>query len=131
VPDLARIGVDIRTVPGTDHQELILELKKILHEAELDIIADSEAVWTEPQEAWVQRVFELCKPILGESPVARTMPYMTDAANLRQVYNGAPTLVLGPGEAAMAHQTDEYCRMERIRQSVAIYEAIIDDWCRN
>ena len=54
---------------------------------------------------------------------------MTDAANLRKVYNDAPTLVLGPGEAAMAHQTDEYCNMERIRQSVAIYEAIIQDWC--
>jgi hypothetical protein len=29
----------------------------------------------------------------------------------------------------MAHQTDEYCSMERIRQSVAIYEALIGDWC--
>lgn len=130
VPDLARIGVDIRTVPGTHHQELILELKKILEEAELDIIADSESVWTEPNEAWVQRVFEICKPILKETPVARTMPYMTDAANLRMVYDGAPTLVLGPGEAAMAHQTDEYCHMERIRQSVQIYEEVIRDWCR-
>jgi len=131
VPDLARIGVDIRTVPGTAHGELIRKLKDILGDAEVDVFANSEAVWTEPQEAWVQRVFEICKPILGESPVARTMPYMTDAANLRQVYDGAPTLVLGPGEAAMAHQTDEYCHMERIRQSVAIYEAIIADWCRN
>jgi succinyl-diaminopimelate desuccinylase len=39
---------------------------------------------------------------------------MTDAANLRKVYPGAPAVVLGPGEAAMAHQTDEYCSMERI-----------------
>jgi succinyl-diaminopimelate desuccinylase len=75
-------------------------------------------------------VFEICKPILNEQPVARTMPYMTDAANLRKVYDGAPTLVLGPGEAAMAHQTDEYCHMERIRQSVHIYEELIRDWCR-
>jgi len=29
----------------------------------------------------------------------------------------------------MAHQTDEYCSMERIRQSVEIYEKIIADWC--
>jgi len=130
VPDLARIGVDIRTVPGTNHQELILKLKKILNDAELDVFADSEAVWTEPENAWVQRVFEICKPILKESPEARTMPYMTDAANLRKVYDGAPTLVLGPGEAAMAHQTDEYCHIERIRQSVQIYEDIIGDWCR-
>jgi acetylornithine deacetylase/succinyl-diaminopimelate desuccinylase-like protein len=28
----------------------------------------------------------------------------------------------------MAHQTDEYCNMERIGQAVAIYEALIDDW---
>jgi succinyl-diaminopimelate desuccinylase len=34
------------------------------------------------------------------------------------------------GEAAMAHQTDEYCSMERIRQSVALYEAIIQDWIK-
>ena len=129
VPDLAKIGVDIRTVPGTDHKALVSRLKELLSEGQIDILADSEAVWTEPNEAWVQRVFEICKPILKEAPVARTMPYMTDAANLRKVYNGAPTLVLGPGEAAMAHQTDEYCNIERIRQSVEIYEAIIKDWC--
>jgi succinyl-diaminopimelate desuccinylase len=130
VPDLANIGVDIRTVPGTDHEALLSRLRKLLTEGDIQVIADSQAVWTEPHEEWVQRVFEICKPILNEQPVARTMPYMTDAANLRKVYNDAPTLVLGPGEAAMAHQTDEYCNMERIRQSVAIYEAIIKDWCR-
>ena len=128
VPDLATIGVDIRTVPGTNHEELILKLRKILGDAELEVFADSEAVWTAPDEEWVQRVFAICKPILNEKPVARTMPYMTDAANLRKVYANAPTLVLGPGEAAMAHQTDEYCNVERIGQSVAIYEAIIQDW---
>ena len=68
--------------------------------------------------------------MLGESPEPRTAPYMTDAANLLKVYAGAPTVVLGPGEAAMAHQTDEYCSMERIRQSVALYEAIIEDWVK-
>ena len=128
VPDLATIGVDIRTVPGVDHAALLLQLRNLLKEAELTVFADSQSVWTEPQEAWIQRVFEICKPILKESPVARTMPYMTDAANLRKVYANAPTVVLGPGEASMAHQTDEYCNMERIRQSVAIYEAIICDW---
>jgi succinyl-diaminopimelate desuccinylase len=39
-------------------------------------------------------------------------------------------VVLGPGEAAMAHQTDEYASQERTRQAVAIYEALIKDWCR-
>jgi succinyl-diaminopimelate desuccinylase len=128
VPDLARIGVDIRTVPGVDHDALLLKIKALLSEAKIDVFADSQSVWTEPDDEWVQRVFAICQPVLKEKPVARTAPYMTDAANLRKVYAGAPTLVLGPGEASMAHQTDEYCNMERIRQAVAIYEAIIRDW---
>jgi succinyl-diaminopimelate desuccinylase len=128
VPDLAKIGVDIRTVPGTNHEELLKKLKTLLAEGAVEVFADSQSVWTEPNEAWMQRVFEICKPILGEAPAARTAPYMTDAANLRKVYAGAPAVILGPGEAAMAHQTDEYCTMERIRQSVQIYEELIRDW---
>ena len=130
VPDSADIGVDIRTVPGMDHQGLILRLTDLLGDAELDVFSNLGPVWTEPDEEWVQRVFQICKPYLEGRLEPRTAPYMTDAANLLKVYAGAPTVVLGPGEAAMAHQTDEYCSQERIRQSVSIYEALIDDWIR-
>jgi succinyl-diaminopimelate desuccinylase len=131
VPDAATIGVDIRTVPGMDHGELLVRLRALMGaDVQFDVFSDLNAVWTNPDVEWVQRVFEICQPILDEPPEPRTAPYMTDAANLLKVYPGAPTLVLGPGEAQMAHQTDEYCNMERIGQSVAIYEAIIRDWCR-
>jgi succinyl-diaminopimelate desuccinylase len=130
VPDWASIGVDVRTVPGMDHAALLERIRGLLGpEAELDVFSDLSPVWTEPQQEWVQRVFEICRPYVGEAPEARTAPYMTDAANLLTRYAGAPAVVLGPGEAAMAHQTDEYCSQERIRQAVAIYEALIADWC--
>ncbi|MDF3011481.1 MAG: acetylornithine deacetylase [Burkholderiales bacterium] len=131
VPDDAVIGVDIRTVPGLDHGALLSRLKDLLgKDAELDVFSDLNPVWTAPDQEWVQRVFEICKPFVGEAPHARTAPYMTDAANLLKAYVGAPAVVLGPGEAAMAHQTDEYCSIERTRQAVAIYEAVIKDWCK-
>ena len=130
VPDYASVGVDIRTVPGMDHEEVLERLRRELPEAELDVFSNLKPVWTAPDHEWIQRVFEICKPYLAEPPGARTAPYMTDAANLLKVYSGAPTVVLGPGEAAMAHQTDEYASQERIRQSVAIYESLIRDWCR-
>jgi len=130
VADSADIGVDIRTVPGMDHAVLLRSLQDLMAEAELDVFSNLGPVWTEPDGDWVQRVFEICKPYVEDRLEARTAPYMTDAANLLKVYAGAPTVVLGPGEAAMAHQTDEYCSMERIRQSVSIYEALIDDWTR-
>ena len=131
VPDEATVGVDIRTVPGVDHAALVSRLKSILGEGtELDVFSDLQPVWTAPDGEWMRRVFEICKPFVGELPAARTAPYMTDAANLLKAYPGVPTVVLGPGEAAQAHQTDEYCSMERTRQAVAIYEALIDDWIR-
>ncbi len=131
VPDAARIGVDIRTVPGMDHQDVLAKLGALLGpDDQVDVFSNLKPVWTAPEQEWIQRVFEICKPYGGEAPAARTAPYMTDAANLLKVYAGAPTVVLGPGEAAMAHQTDEYASMERIRQSVAIYEALIGDWIK-
>ena len=128
VADSADIGIDIRTVPGMDHALLMNHLKDILEEADLEVFSNLGPVWTEPEQAWVQRVFEICKPFVDDRLEASTAPYMTDAANLLKVYGGAPTVVLGPGEAAMAHQTDEYCSMERIRQAVSIYETLIRDW---
>jgi succinyl-diaminopimelate desuccinylase len=130
VPDWAAIGVDIRTVPGMDHEALLSRLHATLGEdAEVNVISDLPPVWTPPEEAWMRRVLEICTRHLGAPPPARTATYMTDAANLRKAYAGAPTVVIGPGEPQMAHQTDEYCSQERIRQAVAIYEALIDDWC--
>jgi succinyl-diaminopimelate desuccinylase len=81
VPDAARIGVDIRTVPGMDHQALLGRMRTLLDEAELDVFSDLKPVWTAPGHEWIQRVFEICKPYVGEAPAARTAPYMTDAAN--------------------------------------------------
>jgi succinyl-diaminopimelate desuccinylase len=131
VPDTASVGVDIRTVPGIDHPVLLKKLKTLLGKsAEIEVFSDLKPVWTAPDDEWMQRVFEICKPVTGKAPRARTATYMTDAANLLKVYKGVPTVVLGPGEAPMAHQTDEYCSMERIRQAVALYEDLIRDWCR-
>ena len=131
VPDTATIGVDIRTVPGMDHAALLARLRDTLGEdAEMEVFSDLPPVWTPPHQEWMQRVFEICRKHAGTRPEGKTATYMTDAANLLKVYAGAPTVVLGPGQPELAHQTDEWCSTERIREAVALYEAIIQDWCR-
>jgi len=130
VPDAASFGVDVRTVPGMDHAALLARLRALLGAGtELEVFQDTPAVWTPPEHRWVRRVFEICARHLGAAPEPRAASYNTDAGNLLKIYAGAPTVVLGPGEPRLAHQTDEYCSMERIRQSVAIYEELIRDWC--
>jgi len=130
VPDAASVGVDVRTVAGMDHSALRARLQALLgDDTELEVFSDMNAVWTEPEHEWMQRVFEICRRHLGTTPEPRAASYNTDAGNLLKAYAGAPVVVLGPGEPQLAHQTDEYCSVERLRQSVAIYEELIRDWC--
>jgi succinyl-diaminopimelate desuccinylase len=130
VPDQAEIGVDIRTVPTVDHNRLIRVLREQLgSEVELETLLDLEAVYTEPRNPWIQSVFEIMTPILGEAPKPRVATYFTDAAALNRAYSNPPTVIVGPGEPQMAHQTDEYCVLERVEKSVAGYEEIIRHWC--
>ena len=74
----------------------------------------------------------LCKAVnsLGVRPCPKSVSYFTDAASLRRAYDYPPTVILGPGEPEMAHQTDEYCRVAKIQESVEVYSQIIHGWCR-
>ncbi len=88
VPDQAEIGVDIRTVPTVDHKQLIRVLAEQLgSEVELETLMDLEAVYTEPRNPWIQSVFEIMTPILGEAPKPRVATYFTDAAALNRAYS--------------------------------------------
>lgn len=130
VPDEAVIGVDIRTIPGIKHAELKAELMRQLGaEVELETLLDLESVYTAPDHPWMQEVFEVMRPFLGNRPEPRVATYFTDAAALNVAYHMPPTVILGPGEAQMAHQTNEYCVVDRVTESVAAYEEITRRWC--
>jgi succinyl-diaminopimelate desuccinylase len=130
VPDEAVIGIDIRTVPSVRHAQIKADLAEQLGtDVELETLLDLESVYTAPEDPWVQEVFEVMQSILGKRPEPRAATYFTDAAALNVAYGTPPTIILGPGEAPLAHQTDEYCVVERVAQSVAAYEEIARRWC--
>ena len=130
VPDAATIGIDIRTIPGQRHAVLLQRLGDYLGpEVTLAPFVDIEGMWTQPDDPWVQEVFDIVTPVLGERPAGRAAPYFTDAALLAPAYGHPPSIVLGPGELAVVHQTDEYCLVERIEQAVALYVGIAQRWC--
>ncbi len=129
VPDETVIGVDIRTVPGQDHALIRARLQRALGEMiEITPTIDVGAIYSDPAQAWIQRVFDMVQPHLGSRPQPRAATYFTDAAVLKDAYRDIPMVVLGPGEPQLAHQTDEYCLLDRIEQSVEIYGELIRDW---
>ncbi|MEI7430684.1 MAG: M20 family metallopeptidase [Betaproteobacteria bacterium] len=129
VPDAAEIGIDIRTIPGVSHPALYGCLCQHLgDDVKLETVLDVESVYTDPAEPWIQSVFAVMAPLLGESPNPRSVAYFTDAAALTRAFDGPPTIILGPGEPHLAHQTDEYCQVARIEQAVLAYQQIIRNW---
>ncbi len=130
VPDAVAIGIDIRTIPGQKHNVLVERLAQYLgDDVVLMRIVDVEGVWTDSTHPWVQEIFDLTSPVVGERPIERGAPYFTDASVLTPAFGGPPTVILGPGEMALAHQTDEYCRVDRLEQAVEIYTEIARRWC--
>lgn len=129
VPDRTEIGIDIRTIPGINHDQLRSGLEGYIGEgAELSVMVDLNGVWTDPKAPWLARATALADAITGSTTEPSTASYFTDASVLTPAYGGIPTIILGPGEPKMAHQTNEYCVVERIPQAVAIYQALIADW---
>jgi succinyl-diaminopimelate desuccinylase len=129
VPDLAEIGIDIRTIPAQDHTAIRTDLAGYLgDDVALASVVDVRGVLTDPANDWMQDIFGIMTDILGEKPEARTAAYFTDASALTPAYGGVPTVILGPGEAAMAHQTDEYCVVARIVEAVEAYTQIGKRW---
>src|SRR5947209_100743 len=133
VPDLAEIGIDIRSIPGLDHSRIQQHLKAELGEdVSLEPIVDVGAVWTDPSSPWIKGVYEIVREVTGEGAGSepRTAPYFTDESALTPALGSPQTIILGPGEAAKAHQTDEYCSVERIHGARDIYSRLAARWSR-
>jgi succinyl-diaminopimelate desuccinylase len=130
VPDEARITVDTRTVPGIDHGHLCRSLESLLSPrgAHVRKIVDTAHLYTEPSNAWVQEIFELCTPLLDGRPTPKTITFSTDGADLKRGFGGPPAVILGPGEPKLAHQTDEWCSINRLEQSTDLFVRIMQRW---
>jgi succinyl-diaminopimelate desuccinylase len=129
VPDQAEVQIDIRTVPGQSNERIRADIASLLEEgATLAHMVDVGAVASNPQNEWISSVFDLHERVHGGRIDPRGAPFFTDASVLTPAMGGVPTLILGPGETAMAHKTDEYCLIPKIEAAVDLYREIGRQW---
>lgn len=129
VPDMARFSVDIRSIPGQSHARLLEELVSLTGpECVFATLLDIPAVWTDPAHAWVRQVFSLLAERIDPPPGIETVQFFTDAAAFRRALPKTPILVLGPGDPAQAHQTDEWCEAGEIHAATRMFVDIISHW---
>jgi succinyl-diaminopimelate desuccinylase len=129
VPDMADFTLDLRTVPGLNHDELHQRVCDRLGPAlGVSRLLDLSPVLTDAKDAWVKQVLSLLKQ-KGAPTLPGYVNYFTDASALTPALGTPPTIMLGPGEATQAHQTDEWCRVDKIHQAADIYLKIGRRWC--
>lgn len=129
VPDHAEFTIDIRTTSRVDHSELLERLGEELgDDVTLTKNVDLGPVNTGRDDPFVRLVSGICKEAGVDKPEPVSLPYLTDGSVLQKYYSQVPTIIIGPGQAEMAHKTDEFCYISKIRQAVTIYRNIIINW---
>ena len=130
VPDSAGFTVDFRTVPSHDHGELVAEIKQLCGgEASIEVITDFKGFATAPDDSAIEPLMNILADRTGHRPEPTGAPYFTDASALVPGFDNVATVVIGPGEAAQCHQTDEFCYVHRIDEAFEIYTALIRRIC--
>jgi len=130
VPDEATFTIDLRTIPAQRHAQIRAQLQTLLGaDAEIVPLVDLEGIRTPDDDPFVHIALEAARAATGEKLQPGAATYFTDASVLMPAYGGVPTGVLGPGEMALCHQTDEYCLVSRVEAAVAAYTAIARRVC--
>ncbi len=126
VPDHAEFTIDVRTTNKIKHTEIIQRLKDELgEEVKLTTLVNMSPVSTTEEDPFIQMVYKVCNIDRSLGEYSKALPYLTDGSVLQNLYNGAPTVILGPGQPEMAHKTDEFCYLGNIKNAVRIYKNII------
>jgi succinyl-diaminopimelate desuccinylase len=126
VPDQAEFMIDIRSTTKFNNSKAFNFLRENLdREVDLAKIVDLEAISTTENSNFLKMVLEVCSYDYEDKGAKKTASFLTDASVLTPWMGGPPTIILGPGEAKMAHQTDEYCYLDNITKSAELYSQII------
>jgi succinyl-diaminopimelate desuccinylase len=129
VPDRCVATVDLRTVPGQDHQAILRQLEELIADLEqripqfrasIKINFDIPPAETSPDEPIVQRFADVMAEVIGERPSPKGVGFATEAS----IYVPAlhvPTIICGPGQPGLAHQPNEYVEVEQLTQAAKVF----------
>ena len=130
IPAHGLVGVDVRTVPGTDHAELLARVRQSAEEAArtagvgvaLTVVDDRPAVEIAEDHPVVAALVAAHRQEHGSPPPFGAVPGTTDGTILTRDA-GLPTVVYGPGGKWIAHQKDEYVEVAEIGEYARVYAA--------
>lgn len=129
IPKECYTTLDIRTVPGQEHEVLRSQIQEILDRlaledeyfhATMEVI--EERPWTETakEEPVVKAMSSAYTAITGKEPIYNGVPGATDGTFLNCL-KGIPVITTGAGDRLIPHQADEYVEIEELIETTKLY----------
>jgi acetylornithine deacetylase/succinyl-diaminopimelate desuccinylase len=137
------LTVDRRSLPGEDFAFIRRELEDLLTEVERDMpglgtelrrlpggmaTLEHVALKTAPSDPVVQAVAAARAKVCGSAGELGAFPAWTDGA-LLSAFAGIPTLILGPGDLAVAHSPAESVEVAEVVEAARIYATAATVFC--
>lgn len=122
-PDDCTASFDIRTTPDM-HQKVLQDLQKNLRKnsCEIELISDPASYsYTNPSE----KIIKTLKSIVGDLPL-KTANGASDQYFFSEV--GIPAICFGPGEREVILKPNEFCYLNKIKESIEIYKKIVQNF---
>ena len=133
MPEQAYLALDIRTVPGQEHETLLERLNGFARDLEtstpnlkIEVDCFESRPWTEtPQDDPLVKALERSYPLaLGRAPRYGGVPGATDGTFL-SAWASIPIVTVGPGDRTIPHRRDEFVRVEDLLDAAKLYAAAI------
>ena len=112
-----------RPMPATDVETILQRIQDSANQFGLDVDVRSRnpAFRRDPQSEFMQQCIKLAS---GNPP--RTVAYGSESSNFTHVEN---LIVLGPGDIAQAHKSDEWVTIDQLHQGGEVYGGFIREFC--
>jgi succinyl-diaminopimelate desuccinylase len=129
VPDHCTTTIDMRTLPGMRHEDVLQEVRQTLdgvREAipqfsyEIRVITERAAVASDPHAPIVETALAILEAH-GRHEAPKATPGFATDASVFQPASGAPFLIFGPGIPQLAHQPDEYVELDTYLESIELF----------
>jgi succinyl-diaminopimelate desuccinylase len=128
IPGQGLLTLDIRTIPGIDHGDLLERIRAMADdvsdetgvEFDLSVLVDRPPTETPHDDPIVRAVVDAHEAVTGSEAVYGGVPGTTDGTILWRDA-GLPVVVYGPGGKWIAHQADEYVEVDDLIRHAEVY----------
>lgn len=127
IPDRCSVQIDIRTLPGQNHDAIVQDVQRILEQlsrqdkdfkASLRVIRSAAGLETSTDAPFLKAV---CKAV-GTNET-KAVGFTTDGPWFAKL--NAPILIFGPGNPQMCHKPNEYIDIEQLHNAKEAFKRII------